>query len=202
MEHIPTQNPIMDEENLNIKKEISYYLFFWPWFVGAILFTLTAAFLYLRYTDKVYESTAQIQIKTDTDAASFLTGDLDIFGMDQVTVENDMAVITSQYILSQVVQRLDLQTSVYAQGSIKSSLQFNGKLPFELKFDEQYNSQEWEMKIANNQATISSDSINYKINKGEILNEAYFTINPKDSLFLKNQSYLISYSSLNKTVAT
>ena len=42
--------------------------------------------------------------------ASFLTGDLELFGMDQVTVENDMAVITSQHILSQVVQRLDLQT--------------------------------------------------------------------------------------------
>ena len=84
-----------------------------------ILIALPAAFFYLRYSDTVYESTAQIQIKTDTDAASFLTGDLELFGMDQVTVENDMAVITSQHILSQVVQRLDLQTSVYAQGRIK-----------------------------------------------------------------------------------
>ena len=56
--------------------------------------------------------------------------------MNQVTVENDMAVITSQHILSQVVQRLDLQTSIYLQGRFKNSLQFNGELPFELKFDE------------------------------------------------------------------
>ena len=63
------------------------------------------------------------------------------------------------------------------------------------------NSQEWEMKITNNQATISSDSINYTINKGEILDESYIRINPKDSLFLENKSYLINYTSLNKTVA-
>ena len=86
---------LQEEESLNIKKEIAYYGFFWPWFVGAILFTLTAAFFYLRYSNTVYESTAQIQIKTDSDAASFLTGDLELFGMDKVTVENDIAVITS-----------------------------------------------------------------------------------------------------------
>ena len=91
-------NLIQEEESLNIKKEVSYYLFFWPWFLAALLFTLIAAFLYLRYSNTVYESTAQIQIKTDTDAASFLTGDLELFGMDQVTVENDIAVITSQHI--------------------------------------------------------------------------------------------------------
>ena len=131
-----------------------------------ILIALASAFFYLRYSDTVYESTAQIQIKTDADAASFLTGDLELFGMDQVTVENDMAVITSQHILSQVVQRLDLQTSVYTQGRIKSSLQFNGELPFDVNFEEPTNSQEWELKVTNNQATISSDSINYTIKKG------------------------------------
>jgi tyrosine-protein kinase Etk/Wzc len=135
MEHIPTQNPIMEEENFNIKKEVAYYGFFWPWFVLTILIALATAFFYLRYTDTVYESTAQIQIKTDADPASFLTGDLELFGMDQVTVENDMAVITSQHILSQVVKKLVLQTCVLAQGRIKSSLQIKEFLPFDVNFD-------------------------------------------------------------------
>lgn len=196
-----TNNTLQEEETLNLKKKVAYYGFFWPWFVGAILFTLTAAFFYLRYSNTVYESTAQIQIKNDADPASFLTGDLELFGMDKVTVENDMAVITSQHILSQVVKRLDLQTSVYAQGRIKSSLQFNQILPFDVNFDNIETEQEWEMKIANNQAFISNDSINYTLNKGTILDAPYLTINPSDSLFLENQSYLISYTSLNKTVA-
>jgi capsular exopolysaccharide synthesis family protein len=196
-----TNNNLQEEETLNLKKEIAYYGFFWPWFVAAILIILSTAFLYLRYSNTVYNSTAQIQIKTDADPASFLTGDLELFGMDKVTVENDIAVITSQHILSQVVQRLDLQTSVYAQGRIKSSLQFNQMLPFELKFNNLDTEQEWEMKIANNQAIITNDSINYTINKGAILDAPYITINPSDSLFLEDQSYSISYTSLNKTVA-
>jgi capsular exopolysaccharide synthesis family protein len=196
-----TNNNLQEEETLTLKKEIAYYGFFWPWFVAAILIILSTAFLYLRYSNTVYNSTAQIQIKTDADPASFLTGDLELFGMDKVTVENDIAVITSQHILSQVVQRLDLQTSVYAQGRIKSSLQFNQMLPFELKFNNLDTEQEWEMKIANNQAIITNDSINYTINKGAILDAPYITINPSDSLFLEDQSYSISYTSLNKTVA-
>jgi capsular exopolysaccharide synthesis family protein len=196
-----TNNNLQEEETLNLKKEIAYYGFFWPWFVAAILIILSTAFLYLRYSNTVYNSTAQIQIKTDADPASFLTGDLELFGMDKVTVENDIAVITSQHILSQVVQRLDLQTSVYAQGRIKSSLQFNQMLPFELKFNNLDTEQEWEMKIANNQAIITNDSINFTINKGAILDAPYITINPSDSLFLEDQSYSISYTSLNKTVA-
>ena len=159
-----TNNTLQEEETLNLKKEVAYYGFFWPWFVAVILLTLTASFFYLRYSDSIYESTAQIQIKTDADAASFLTGDLDIFGMDKVTVENDMAVITSQHILSQVVKKLVLQTSVFTQGRIKSSLQFNEILPFDVNFDEPTNSQEWEMKVANNKAFISNDSLNYIIN--------------------------------------
>ena len=71
-----TNNTLQEEETLNLKKEVAYYGFFWPWFVGAILFTISSAFLYLRYSNTVYVSTAQIQIKTDTDATSFLTGDL------------------------------------------------------------------------------------------------------------------------------
>jgi capsular exopolysaccharide synthesis family protein len=198
---LTNSNILQEEETFNLKKEVAYYGFFWPWFVAVILFTLTASFFYLRYSDTIYESTAQIQIKTDADPASFLTGDLDIFGMDKVTVENDMAVITSQHILSQVVQRLDLQTQIYEQGRIKSSLQFNQILPFDVNFDNLETEEKWEMKIDNNKAFISNDSINYTLNKGVILDAPYLTINPSDSLFLKDQSYLISYTPLNKIVA-
>ncbi len=65
-------------------------------------------------------------------------------------------------------------------------------LPFDVNFDELTNNQEWELKVTNNQATFSSDSINYIIKKGQVLDVSYIRINPKDSLFLENQSYLIT----------
>ena len=134
-------NTNFEEENsLDIKKEISYYLFFWPWFIGFTAAILIGAFLYLRYEDRVYQTTAQLQIKKgDSDASSFLTGGVEgLLSFDQVNVENDIAVITSQHILAEVVQRLDLQTSIYTYGtivgSLNSNLIFNKSLPVTLEF--------------------------------------------------------------------
>ena len=193
-------NPFQEEGSIDIKKELSYYFFFWPWFVAAILITLTAAYFYLRYADIVYNSTAQIQIKTDSDPASFLMNDLDPFNMDKVVVQNDIAVITSQHILSQVVHRLDLQTLIYGQGIIKSSLQFKKDLPFQVQFKELDEFQQWTLEVAGNLATVSSDSLNYNFKKGEILDTPYINISPKDSLFLQDYTYIINHSSLNRSV--
>ena len=193
-------NPVQEETSIDIKKELSYYLFFWPWFVGAILITLTAAYFYLRYSDTIYNSNAQIQIKTDSDPASFLMTDLDPFNMDKVVVENDIAVITSQHILSQVVERLDLQTRIYHQGLIKSSLAFKKILPFQVQFKKLDKFQQWTLEVAGNLATVSSNSLKYTFKKGEVLETPYIKISSKDSLFLEDQSYLINSSSLNQSV--
>ena len=82
--------------------------------------------MYLKTADRIYTSSAQLQIKKPAeDAASFLTGGMEFFGFDQVNVENDIAVLTSQHILSQVVTRLDLQTKIYTVGRVNASLHFN-----------------------------------------------------------------------------
>ena len=56
-----------EEESFDFKKEISYYLFFWPWFLLIIGMSLIGAYTYLRYTPNIYSSTAQLQI-TKSDA--------------------------------------------------------------------------------------------------------------------------------------
>jgi uncharacterized protein involved in exopolysaccharide biosynthesis len=193
-------NPLQEEGSIDIKKELAYYFFFWPWFVATILITLSAAYFFLRYADRVYESTAQIQIKTDSDPASFLMTDLDPFNMDKVVVENDIAVITSQHILSQVVERLDLQTSIYDQGIIKSSLQFKNDLPFQVQFEELAWDQQWTLEVTGNLATIRTDSLNFTFKKGEILDTLYIKISAKDNLFLQDKTYIINPSSLNRSV--
>ena len=110
-EDLINNSNFQEENTIDIKKEFSYYFFFWPWFLGFTIAVLAGTFLYLRYEDRVYKATAQIQIKKeDSDASSFLTGGVKgLLSFDQVNVENDIAVITSQHILAQVVQRLNLQ---------------------------------------------------------------------------------------------
>ena len=63
-----------ENNSIDIKREISYYLFFWPWFLVFTLILLGGTFLNLRYADRIYESSAQIQIKNSkADPSSFLT---------------------------------------------------------------------------------------------------------------------------------
>ncbi|MDB9913095.1 polysaccharide biosynthesis tyrosine autokinase [Flavobacteriaceae bacterium] len=188
---------------LDIKKEISYYLFFWPWFLGFIATCLIGASLFLRYEYRVYETTAQIQIKkADTDASSFLTGGVEgLLSFDKVNVENDIAVITSQHILAEVVKRLDLQTSIYSIGRIKSGLLFNGTAPFKIDFKESFKKQELEIEIANDRILITSDSLSYSLKKGEVYDEEGVFLNPKDSIFITDQNFKIIHTPLNNVLA-
>ena len=202
-ENLINNTNFQEENSLDIKKEISYYFFFWPWFIGFIAASLLGAFLYLRYADRVYETTAQLQIKKeDSDASSFLTGGVEgLLSFDKVNVENDIAVITSQHILAQVVQRVNLQTSIYSIGKIKTSLQFNGSTPLKIEFKKPFKEKELEIEIANNKMLIIDDILSYTIKKGEILDQPGVYIAPKDPLFLTDQNFKIIHTSLNKAVA-
>ena len=97
------------EESINIKNEISYFLFFWPWFLLTISIAFVGSYTYLRYTPKIYSSSAQVQITKSDASSSFLTTEItSLFGR-RVNVEDDISVATSRSILNKVVQKLNLQ---------------------------------------------------------------------------------------------
>ena len=161
------QSQFFEQDKLDLKKEISYYLFFWPWFLLSVIIALTSSYYYLRYTNSVYQSSAQIQITTGSDATTFLTGgQANLFGgMERNFIVNDIAVITSQHILRQVVKSLDLQTQIYSVGTIKNKLKFKDNLPFQIKIDDKYINQQWEIRISNNQVFLNSEPINFDLSK-------------------------------------
>ena len=195
------QNYLQEEDSIDIKKEAGYYLFFWPYFIAAIIIAMSCAFLYLKTADRIYTSSAQLQIKKPAeDAASFLTGGMEFFGFDQVNVENDIAVLTSQHILSQVVTRLDLQTKIYTVGRVNASLQFNNTYTrfISIKTSDDY--LYWDVEIANQKASFTRDTLIFSINKGEVFAYKDTEITLHDSLFLQNQTLIIKRQSLNDAV--
>ena len=196
------QSYLQDEESLDIKKEAGYYLFFWPYFIAAIIIAMSCAFLYLKTADRIYTSSAQLQIKKPAeDAASFLTGGMEIFGFDQVNVENDIAVLTSQHILSQVVTRLDLQTKIYNVGRVNIGLNFNNKVTrfVSLKTTDDY--LYWDVEIANQKASFTRDTLSFTIDRGDVFAYKDTEITLHDSLFLKDQTLIVERHSLNDAVA-
>ena len=204
-DNLNTHNYLQEEDTIDIKKEIGYYLFFWPWFIAAYLLQMLGSYLYLRTADRVYEANSQLQIKkTESDPTSFLTGGMDLFGFDKVNVENDIAVLTSQHILSQVVARLDLQTKVYTIGRVNEVLRYNDTYTENLGAIEFKNSNTtgvWDIVIANKKATITTRDSIFNINPGEVFENKDITLTLNDSLFLEDQTFSIRRSSLNKTVA-
>ncbi len=196
------QNYLQEEDAIDIKKEARYYLFFWPYFLAGIVIALVSAFLYLKTADRIYTSSAQLQIKKGSeDAASFLTGGMEFFGFDQINVENDIAVLTSQHILSQVVTRLDLQTEIYTLGRVNAQLRFDDEYTRFVSVKTPNNYLYWDIEINNNEASFTRDTLSFTINKGEVFSYKESEITLHDSLFLKDQKLIIQKQSLNDAVA-
>ena len=201
-ENLTNNYNTQEEDAFDIKKEAGYYLFFWPYFLAGVVISLVCAFLYLKTADRIYTSSAQLQIKKPAeDAASFLTGGMEFFGFDQVNVENDIAVLTSQHILSQVVTRLDLQTKIYTVGRVNKMLQFDNEYTRFVNVKTPNDYLYWDVEIANQKASFTKDTLSFSINKGEVFSYQESEITLHDSLFLKDQTLIIEKYPLNDAIA-
>jgi len=186
-----------EEQSFNLKNEISYYLFFWPWFLLTIIFTCIGSFTYLRYTPNIYKSNAQVQITKSDASSSFLTTEITSLFGTKVNVENDISVITSRYILNKVIRQLNLQTTVKLVGRIKSSLKYGKELPFEFKFKNLDKHQEWNLFLYKDASYITDGLTRFNINNNRTLDNDYFSFSINDSLALINSEYIVSNIPLN-----
>ncbi|MDB9948036.1 polysaccharide biosynthesis tyrosine autokinase [Flavobacteriaceae bacterium] len=189
-----------EEDSFNLKNEISYYLFFWPWFLLTISMSLSASYIYLRYTPNIYSSTAQLQITKSDATSSFLTTEVTSLFGTRVNVENDISVVTSNHILGIVVKRLNLQTTVTEVGRVKSSLVFGQILPFELKFKNPNIFQQLNLSILDDSVLISNNTSSYRVNKNDFYENEEFQISVRDSIFNVGYEYILNNNSLNNSI--
>jgi tyrosine-protein kinase Etk/Wzc len=194
-------NTAFENDRFDLKKEISYYLFFWPWFLLTIVMALAASFVYLRYTPNIYSSSAQVQITKSDASSSFLTTEVTSLFGTRVNVQNDISVITSNHILSEVVRRLDLQTSVTEIGRVKSSLKFGKEIPFDIHFKDSIKSQLWTLSFLDDIISISNEYTTYEVDKNEFIDNDDFTLTINESNISNNKVFIISRYSLNYATA-
>lgn len=134
------QNPqyFSEEEGQeDIKQLIFKYLYYWPWFAGAVILSLIFAGLYLRYASDIYQTQTEIKILEDEESGMDLSGLMDsasLLGMSEVNLENEIQIITSRRILEQVIENLDLNTFYYTVGQIKSTELWKSKVPFKVNW--------------------------------------------------------------------
>ena len=105
------------EENIDVKELLFKYLIHWPWFVGAVIACLIAAWVYLYMSTPVYNISATVLIKDDKKggSAGMLSG-LESLGLDGMisssqNIDNEIEVLRSKTIAKEVVEDLGLYIS-------------------------------------------------------------------------------------------
>ncbi|MEJ6981369.1 polysaccharide biosynthesis tyrosine autokinase [Pedobacter sp. P351] len=95
-------------------KELEKYLKHWKIFLVSIVFCLTVAILYVRYTPSKYRISSTLLIQDDAKGEGMLKGtafsDLQMFKTTK-TVDNEMEVLRSRDLIYKVLKELSLETS-------------------------------------------------------------------------------------------
>ncbi|WP_296313612.1 GumC family protein [Winogradskyella sp. UBA3174] len=148
----------MDDDNsIDIKREVTKYLRYWPWFVFTVIVTVISAYIYLRYAPKIYQTTAKIKVLDESDGLELPTSAF-IIKRKNINLENEIEILTSYLIVERVVRKLNLNTKFYEEGTIQTSpLEF---LPFEfeqlIKSDSIINNLGYKIVVSKSKFTVSN----------------------------------------------
>ncbi len=117
-------NPFEQEESVNIIGEITHlYLPFWPVFVMTISLSIFAAFMYIRYQTPIYQANATLILKDEESGSESVLKALDV-SMPKKNVKNEIEILRSQKLMSQVVSDMGLYSQVYIPGRVHHVLAY------------------------------------------------------------------------------
>ena len=122
-----------EDGNFDIKKEFFKYFFYWKYFLLAIVICLFSAYIYIKYSSSIYETTAKIKILDKKDSALEMPTAQDLFSSSKINLENEKELIISYPILKKVVEKLNLNLSVFIQADIKTKIITQDIYPFVIK---------------------------------------------------------------------
>lgn len=133
-------NRLGNQEEINLKEQIQQYAQYWHWFLLSLIICLSCAYIKLRYSTYNYISQATILIKDDKNASLSeiaIFEDLGLTGssLNKSQFENEIEILKSRRLLTEVVDSLKSNISYYRQGKVITSEIYDK--PFTLKiYDE------------------------------------------------------------------
>lgn len=117
----------MESKNIiftkEIKKTLSLYLSRWKLISFFVIIALAFAYTHLRYSTNQYEASATIRIKDDKESQKLpslaeLSGSSLLSGKSN-EIKDEIAVMMSRTLISNIVKNLKLNITFYEQGKIK-----------------------------------------------------------------------------------
>ncbi|WP_010520650.1 GumC family protein [Aquimarina agarivorans] len=114
------------QRKIDIKEILSKYAKYWPWFIVTFLFFITLSYVYSRYAAITYTTKAKIKI---LDESKELEINLDpsslLEGTPKLNIDNEVEILKSYRLISQVVEELDLDVEIFQVGKIKKTEVWN-----------------------------------------------------------------------------
>jgi len=117
--HSANEDNSVINADIDINEILAKYQYHWPLFIIGLILSLSAAFLYLRYTKPIYQSSATLLIKDEKKGMSSddILTQIDFFG-DSKVVENELEVLQSKTLMRAVVSRLCLNVDFQTEGRV------------------------------------------------------------------------------------
>lgn len=169
-----------NNDNIDFKENLEKYLAHYKWFLLSIFLCLILGIVFIKYAKPVYQSTATILLKKDKSGGPLneisMLQDLGV-GAGNNFVEDEIQIIKSIPIISNVVGKLNLNIKCYKKTSITHKVieVYSKSLPFYIVHKKLDSSRviNSEIKIKftdKNQFTVSSDSVsNQKYRLGQTI---------------------------------
>ena len=198
------------DTDFDFKKEFFKFLYYWKFFIVSIVIFLVVAFTYLRYSAKIYKTTAKIQIIDKKEASLELPTASELFSNSKINLENEMEIIKSTPILEQIIKNLNLQVSVNSVGDIMQN--FTIDYPFNISLNTPIDSLlETKYKLYKTESgfelkDVNNDSKSYSFKGQSTLKYKHdlpieiFNFDKRKFVKLNNDSYEIEFFSLSDKV--
>ncbi len=120
-----------EEDSFVLKEMVFKYLQYWPWFVMGAVLSLFVGYLYTRYAPVRYATIAKIKVIGEEKELDITKDPLAaLSGGSKINLDNEIEIIKSYRLLSQVVEDLKLDIIYREIGKIKSTTTW--EVPFEV----------------------------------------------------------------------
>jgi len=131
-----------DSSALNFQAIFAMLVLNWQWFLMSLVIAGSAALLYLRYADPVYNVSARMLIKDDDgrtrNSTQMLANMQDLgFMSNSEGIQNEVEIIQSRVLVREAVKDLKLYTEYYREGRVKDNLAY-GVQPITVDLDPQH----------------------------------------------------------------
>ncbi len=168
-------NNIDTVDEFNFQKEFFKYLYYWKYFlISAVLFLLTA-YTYLRYSEKIYETSAKIQIIDKKESSLEQLTASELFSKSKINLENEIEIIKSFPIIKKVVENLNLKMEVLEIGNVMKRLVVD--YPFEIALNTNIDS------IANQTYRLNETDKGFEIVDFQNESKSYYFNGPTSSSY-------------------